>query len=374
MADILIILGVSARSAAVSARAAGYRPYSIDLFADLDTCAAGATKRIDSFPAGFRKALAAAPEAPWLYTGGLENHPALVEELAAVRPLLGNDAAVLRSVRDPTRLSRVLASAGLRYPHYLPGGRGKPRIVKPLRSGGGRGVYLASADESQAVPVGWYEQEYLEGTPASALYVAADGICRLIGVSRQLIGPAFGASEPFGYAGSIAPLTLSPRAFEEARRIGSVLAQSFSMRGVFGVDLMVQGDAVWVLEVNPRLTASAEVVKRVTGENLVAVHVAACETGGLDVPSGSRGRSEQTHGKVIVYARSACQAGERFSLLVAQLNGSEEPVLADIPQPGTKFQCGEPIATVLAAGNAEESALSQLRELSNQVLNAVDHD
>src|SRR6478609_7195881 len=97
----LIVLGASARAAAFSIRRAGYQPYAIDLFADRDLAAICPAVKIQRYPHDFFVSLAAAPQAPWIYTGGLENYPRLVDRLADVRPLLGNPGGVLRSVRDP---------------------------------------------------------------------------------------------------------------------------------------------------------------------------------------------------------------------------------------------------------------------------------
>src|SRR5438105_3281580 len=82
----LILLGASIRAAAFSALRAGFTPYAIDLFADRDLAAVGPAVKISRYPQDFLSALAAAPQAPWLYSGGLENYPQLVDRLAAVRP------------------------------------------------------------------------------------------------------------------------------------------------------------------------------------------------------------------------------------------------------------------------------------------------
>ena len=126
----LTILGVSARAAASSARRAGYQPYSIDLFADCDTAALGPAIRIADYPAGFEAALANAPDCPWMYTGGLENYPDLVDRLASIRPLWGNTGDVLRRVRDPFSLSAAVRSWGFSFPAIS---RQKPQVPEVTR-------------------------------------------------------------------------------------------------------------------------------------------------------------------------------------------------------------------------------------------------
>src|SRR5262245_689082 len=99
----LLILGASARAAAGSAIRAGFSPWCADLFADADLRRMASVVRcpIENYPAGFIEILRAAPDAPWIYTGALENHPNLIRRLSQLRPLWGNGASALRSARSP---------------------------------------------------------------------------------------------------------------------------------------------------------------------------------------------------------------------------------------------------------------------------------
>src|SRR5205807_295367 len=79
----LLIFGASARAAAFSALRAGLRPWCADLFADADLAARAPVRRVTGrYPADFLRHLDAAPPGPWIYTGGLENRPYLVERMA----------------------------------------------------------------------------------------------------------------------------------------------------------------------------------------------------------------------------------------------------------------------------------------------------
>ena len=49
-----------------------------------------------------------------------------------------------------------------------------------------------------------------------------------------------------------------------------MLADRFELSGLFGVDFILDGDQVWTLEVNPRYTASVEIVERATGIHAIA--------------------------------------------------------------------------------------------------------
>src|SRR4029079_4231062 len=101
MQPSLLILGASTRAAAQSAIRAEFRPICGDLFAALDLRACARVLDVPDYPRGLVAAAAAAPECPWIYTGGLENHPALVDRISETRPLWGNDGAALRRIRNP---------------------------------------------------------------------------------------------------------------------------------------------------------------------------------------------------------------------------------------------------------------------------------
>ena len=55
-------------------------------------------------------------------------------------------------------------------------------------------------------------------------------------------------------------------------RLGNILAEQFELMGLFGVDFVLEGERVWSLEVNPRYTASVEIVERFTGVSAIAKH------------------------------------------------------------------------------------------------------
>ena len=95
---------------------AGFVPWTADLFADVDLRAIvpdAIRCPLDQYPGGFESILRNSPQAPWIYTGGLENHPKLVSELASIRPLWGVDREGLRLSKSPFRIAKLLCDAGL---------------------------------------------------------------------------------------------------------------------------------------------------------------------------------------------------------------------------------------------------------------------
>ncbi len=102
---------------------------------------------------------------------------------------------------------------------------------------------------------------------------------------------------------------------------------------------------VWPVEVNPRYTASIEILERAAGQSLIAWHGRACTEGAAAVGIAGPGRpscrpKEATlWGKRIVYARRrSLQIGaERSAHFLAAIAGTDDPPLADLPPAGSRI-------------------------------------
>ena len=373
--DTLLILGASARAAAQSARRAGFCPYAADMFGDDDLRACCPAMRVENYPWGLVDSVRHAPPGEWLYTGALENYPDLIAQLASERPLLGNPSDVLRGVRDPLRIAAVLRAAGLPSPLVALSPEDIPRdgswLRKRIQSAGG--VNIAAWDDAcERTSRDVYYQQRISGVPCSAVFVAADGQAVLLGVTRQLIGPAYGAPGEFQYAGSIGPESCAPDALAQWQSIGNALSHSFSLRGLFGVDaVLAEADGrptIWPVEVNPRYTASIEVLERAFLFHPLQFHVAACRTGRLPVEDFCRRSPPAVVGKQIVFAERDARVSDRFARWVSQLNERAEwPVVADIPTTGSTLAAHAPVATVFARGESSHDVQQSLARLADQL-------
>jgi len=377
----LLIFGASVRAAAFSAARAGFLPWGADLFADVDPCRWAHAVRVENYPEGFADAARQAPVGPWLYTGGLENYPELVDRIAAHRPLLGNRGDVLRAVRDPTRLEEQLRAAGLPYPAVAFSPENVPCdgswLCKPLRSSGGMGIQVWRGRSSGGLGIQvwrgratdaargpFFYQARIDGQPCSAVYVAARGRAVLLGATRQLLAAVEPGAAPFCYAGSLGPLRPEPVLSGQLQAIGQELARRFSLVGLFGVDLVLAQQRLWVIEVNPRFPASVEVLERACGFQAVRIHVEACRNGRLPPQPAI---STTWCGKTILTARADLVVPAAISKLDAPADLKTWPAVADIPAPGTHIRAGGPVATVLAEAADEPSLLAALRRQARQL-------
>lgn len=384
VAPRVLILGASVRAAAQSALRAGFVPWAADVFADADLCAAADARRVEDYPAGLPAAAAMAPAAPWMYTGGLENRPELVQRISAQRPLWGNPAEVLRQVRDPWRVRRALVAAGIGCPLLARSPEGLPAdgswLCKPLRGSGGAGIFAWRGQWPRASPGDGcqktclqaqpgqsprggraYFQQRIRGRPCSAVFVGAGGRSVLIGVTLQLIGTRWTHAKPFRYAGSVGPLPVAGPVAAQFRRIGQALAGEFGLVGVFGVDAVLTQGQVWPVEVNPRWTASVEVLERAWGMPALAWHAAACSASRLPEGWAEGYRPTPWVGKAILFAPGELWVTEGFAGWARPRWADQEwPELADVPAPGTRILPGRPVLTVFAQGASQAAVLKDL--------------
>jgi predicted ATP-grasp superfamily ATP-dependent carboligase len=342
-----------------------------DLFADADLERVCPVTRITNYPEGLADWLAGTPCDGWLYTGALENHPELVDRMAELRPLLGNRGEVLRRVRDPLALQETLKAVGLNFPETKPCDGTSPGkgewLHKTGQGASGSGVQRSDDPLSQAnAPPGqaWrlasgYWQREIKGMPGSAQYLAGgDSTCTLLGITRQLVGEAWTGAAEFQYCGTLAPWDLPMHASADLTHAGQVLTTQFQLCGLFGVDFIFDGKGVWIIEVNPRVTAAVEAMDLASEFNLLSFHLREFELGHVTYQERS-----PNAGKTILYAKQPLVVSRRLSEQLLTVAGDiNRPRLADIPHAGTQISCGEPILTVLAEGNDLAAVEADLRQ------------
>ena len=397
----LLIVGASARAAAFSARRAGFRPLAADKFGDADLLASCLAERVAEYPRGVLDVAEHLPPGPWIYTGAWENHPGLIDRLRARRPLYGNPGRVVRRVRDPRQWTGAVRDEGLPYleisdrppdaasaaagrwlskPRHSCGGcrialvpdvarlrrRTQSEITGPSGTSVTNGAARHRGLTPHVRPDDFYYQRYQAGLPAAALFVADGRRAVLLAATQQLIGTGWAGASGFQYAGSLGPLRLAAEAEDQLRRLGDCLARRFALVGLFGVDWILADGCVWPVEVNPRYTASVEVVERARGLAAIALHVRACRDGIL--PAAGAGSMERCAGKAILYARRPLVVPPALTEFVRRANaGGDWPVLADVPFPETRIAAGEPVLTVLADGSSLDEVERGLRRRAEEV-------
>jgi predicted ATP-grasp superfamily ATP-dependent carboligase len=381
----VLIAGFSTRAAADSAVAAGFAVTAIDGFGDLDVDPA---VRMVSLPRDLGVAFSAAAAAraaggfvtdAAVYGANFENDLDAVGALAANRALWGNPPDVLERVRQPALVAAALREQGLPYARVRTSNANDPDapndpndpndwLLKPLASGGGRGIHLWAGG---AVPRTHYLQRRIDGVPASIVFVAAHGAAVPLGLSVQLVGESSLGAAGYRYCGNIlapagdALFERDETVLECASAIARTVAATFGVVGVNGIDFVAAHGDAYAIEVNPRWTASMELVERAYGISVFAAHAAACmraELPAFDIRSARR--QPPAVGKAIVFARTEVTVGDTISWL-------DDSTVRDVPRPGERISRGHPICTVFAEGADAAACYAGLVDRARGIYAAV---
>lgn len=387
----LVVAGLSARLMAEAAARDGYSVIALDTFGDTDTqrCALRCAPigRPDDPGLDAQRLLSALSEAAaqpgvigWVAGSDLECRPELLEHAAALLSLIGTPPAAVRRVRDPAVFFPALDALGLPHPETQLQAPRDPRgwLCKHARSAGG--WHIRRADDAHALEPERqpYFQREQAGTPMSALFIGNGSRARLIGC-HELIVRALGA-RPFVYRGAIGPVALPPDRQALLDDMLQTLTSTFALRGLASLDFIDDGQRFWLLEINPRPSASMGL----HGGGLMRGHVEACLEGRLpavnvagrddaghrheqeprseDAGAGDAGaastddrRQPALRGSEIVFARTALRLSAAQAAALAARTDCH-----DLPAAGTRFEAGDPVCSVSAFGASAAGLRAEL--------------
>ena len=371
MTETLALVALSARMMAESARRGGYECVALDLFGDRDTRrAARAWSRIGD-PAALRLDAAATiatlralrPCAGWIAGGGTDGVLDEIESNVRPLPLIGNRPDVVRALRTPRSFFGALAALGIPHPEtaFECPAAVQGWLSKDLQASGGLHIRAATPHERAHDSTGRYFQRVSAGTPMSALFVATGRDARIVGFN-ELIVERLGML-PFVYRGAIGPVAPPPRARRELTRSVHVLVRHFDLVGLNSLDYLLDGDAVRVLEVNPRPSASMALYDDRWPGGLVAAHVDASQRRSIAVDRAGSTDAGEVRGCLVVHAERAVRCrdedGERM-LACGWVH--------DVPVDETTIACGAPVCTVSAQGRSASEVRAALSTRAQRVL------
>ncbi len=360
----LLLIAPSTRAMAESAKRAGYDFISLDFFGDADQKGTCENYSLREFKEDYTienlfKHAQNLNFTHVVYGSGFENHHGLIAKLEKRCTVLGNDSQTLRRVRDWKFFFRTLERNEIPFPQTeiiskkeaieTLESSGKKYLIKPLASGGGHGIYEsnnareAHCDERLSEKV--LLQEYIEGTPASSTFVSGSDFI-FLGAAEQLRGTFF---SPFRYSGNIAPLSESRAGIEKMKEISRTVAEAFSLKGCNGIDFVIRKGKAYVLEVNPRIPGSTELLEMAHGFNVLAAHIKAC-------------LGEQLHLKLKhspkFYAKKILFAQKELRYNIAK----RPRFVKDVPHFNEHIPKLAPVCTVFAEGRTRVQCLEKLNK------------
>lgn len=355
----LLVIAHSGRMLAQAAVCSGFKVLVIDLFADMDT---------RQYAADFRKTESLAwadlssvvedlfalyPITQLLYGSGFECYPESLVQLQRQFNVCGNTPEVFARVQDKLGFFAALTSFSIPYPEVV---FSKPDsngcwLLKPFEGQGGVGIRHFQADA--LVDGDCYWQKYQTGVAHSVLFLADGNQVEVVGFNRQWTAD-LGEAQPFAFAGIINHAELSVNQQALLGHWVVLLSEFFGLRGLNSLDFIVDAEALWVLEINPRIPASMQLY----GEDLMRRHIAAC-AGELQVMPPFAGRYCAYQ---VVYAPDDVVIPENFCW------PSE---CVDLPEAGVICRKGQPICSIIADYIQPDAVLSQLAQVQQSIFNQL---
>lgn len=347
----------------VAAAAAGCDVVAADIFCDAETRRDAALAIPLRYANGgfdaaqVRQALLPllTPDTGFVYGSGFEAQPELLDEIGQRCTLFGNPAQTVRTAKDPGRFFSLLANLGIAYPETtlaLPEGA---QSWLGKRSGGSGGTHVLPLPTEITCD---YYQRQVPGRPCSLLFLAnGNGAVSGVGYNQQWLAAVPGT--PFLYGGAVSqaalPEVVRVEMLDAARRISAALG----LRGLNSLDCMVDGESVWVLEVNPRLSASFALYDAANaGAHLFLSHLHACLG---ELAPGFPPEPARAH--LIYYAPSALT-------FPAAMEWPEWVV--DRPYGPLQVRTGDPLCTITADAQHAEAArmlvLERAAELQRRII------
>ncbi len=226
----------------------------------------------------------------------------LADDLAANGvPVIGTSPDMIDCAEDRERFQKMIDELGLRQPPNrtareekealrLAGEIGYPLVVRPSYVLGGRAMRIIHRQEDlerymkEAVSVSNDSPVLLDRFLNDALEVDVDAVCD---GKRVLIGGIMEHIEEAGVhsgdsACSLPPFSLSDAIQAELRRQTVLLANALKVVGLMNIQFAIQGQDVYVLEVNPRASRTVPFVSKATGLQLAKIAARAMAGKSLD--------------------------------------------------------------------------------------------
>lgn len=420
----VVLIGSSVRSMAQACRrilrsCSSINLWAIDQFADHD-CVSIVDKvsqlelgavTLDLFTTAVQKDPA---NLLFLPGGGTENHPLILEQIAARYAWCGLVGEPLRSIRNPQIALAVAKDIGLNAPRTISHkthpnwqsfasqledlSKNTDWLWKSADQGGGLGVsHVQSPEELKYLYThsnAGYLQQRIAGTPFGAtIIISANGDCEFIGACRLLtasdrvtkieptpdtkVGHVEVISSPRGdypylFAGALGPAHLSDAVVSLLLAFARACWSEFGIRGWFQVDFILDAqDRAWVLEVNPRWSATMEIYERTSSISLITQHLDAWNIKKQAFTSALPNAAKLCW-KDVVYATTDFLWHELHQQRADALNQKYLqrygwPLIADIPNGKQAFSKGMPIFSLIASAN-HASELARQRDEARAIL------
>lgn len=372
-------MAASARPYVAAASAAGYHVLAADVFGDEETRAASAGLLVlpyrdgsfteDAIRHELIPALVSHQVKYLLFGSGFESAPFLLDMLSRHVTVLGNTASIISCCKSPQDFYATCLALSIPVPETrfqfaaLAGECTEDWLCKRAGRAGGMHVTPLSAGMPESAGDVYFQRK-ISGQPISLLFLAHDGEVHVVGFQRQFVSPC--GALPYRYAGLIGPLVLERRVQETMVQAARRLTRHYGLRGLNSLDAVLAEDDVWVLEINPRLSASLALYEN-HGLWLQA-HMATCQDiSPMNIPASAAAGVGHVTANLVCYPPIDLEVPAGFAW---------PSWVVDRPPAGTHIAQHMPLCTIVAAagddGEAEHQA-HQRAQLLNEALRSTNN-
>ncbi|HSR02088.1 MAG TPA: ATP-grasp domain-containing protein [Methylophilaceae bacterium] len=294
------------------------------------------------------------------YGAGFEKQTHLLREVNKRLLVLGNLATVIDNCKIPKRFFGTCKELDIPFPEvtYQRPMEGNDWVAKRIGGSGG-GHIKPLIDIAKSHDVNIYYQKQQQGVSISCLFLASKYGVDVIGINEQWVNGSF--IEPYRYGGAVSHADVSKKVKKRLICYLSSLSDALGLIGINSCDAIYNGDDVYVLEINPRLSASMDLYPNA---NLMEMHIAACQNSLEARDMGSSSGAVMSRAHQIVYAGQA---------LKLKNNIIWPEWVRDVPAVGACLKEGAPICTILAeaetASLAKELLADRVSTLARNFLN-----
>ncbi|MEM6576888.1 MAG: carbamoyl-phosphate synthase large subunit [Pseudomonadota bacterium] len=205
-------------------------------------------------------------------------------------PILGTSPDAIDLAEDRERFQALVNQLGLKQPKNgiasteaqardIAGDIGFPLVIRPSYVLGGRAMEIVrdmgqlERYMGEAVVVSGDSPVLLDGYLSGAIECDVDALCD--GSQVHVAGILQHIEEAGVHSGdsacSLPPHTLSPAIIAEIERQTEALALALNVRGLMNVQFAVQGETIYLIEVNPRASRTVPFVAKATDSAIASI-------------------------------------------------------------------------------------------------------
>lgn len=358
----VLIFAQSGRYLAQSATQAGHTVWVADCFGDIDTQETAnrwlklpafsilnsddLLEQLCNFVDGHKCLL--------ICGSGIEIFYPILPQLPENIHYFGNSSNTIEKIKSPSIFFSILAQHQLPYPatQYTQPNKSKSEAWLFKESSGLGGTHITSSNKSPKNKQGYFQQR-ISGESGSILFLADKDKTQSLLINKQIV--TNNQTSPFQLAAIETPLEVSKNHRDQLFEAIDIITKETALVGLNSLDFIIDdNNQLFILEVNPRPSASSELVN---DELLFQHHLQACQgKQTFDMPITA---NINHAGLYYLYAPHTLTIPHK-------MNWPKHSY--DIPQQGTTINADQPICTIIVADTEIERCQQQQQKISKKIL------